>query len=121
MSDEPQIAVEPVDEGYVAVVLAGEFDLENAAELEHELTTVLEGDKCYVLIDLSACEFLDSSILRVLVHAQRESDGRILLIGPQPPVRRVLEVTRLTETLPIYPTRASVINAYAGSDTYPPQ
>jgi anti-anti-sigma factor len=57
-----------------------------------------------VVIDLSQISFLDSSGLRVLVagnEALRARSADLVLRGPSANVRRILEVTGLTDLITI--------------------
>jgi anti-anti-sigma factor len=93
----PQTPVIAVDEapGLVTVRLTGEFDLANVAALEDVLERTSGHN--HVNIDLTGCEFLDSSILRVLLRAT--TDARVRdrwLSATVPPrgsvVHRMLEI-----------------------------
>lgn len=93
----PRAPVITVDEspGLVTVRLTGEFDMANVAEVEDVLER-LSGHN-HVNIDLTRCEFLDSSILRVLLRASTDARtrDRWLSVTVPPPgsiVHRVLEI-----------------------------
>ena len=91
------------------VVTLAEVDAGNADELRFELATAV---KRYVespgasaeplTIDLGVVRFLDSTGLSALLDADRAVravGGRLDLVGLQPAVRRVLEVTGVWEHL----------------------
>jgi anti-anti-sigma factor len=52
------------------------------------------------VFDLSGLRFIDSAGIAVLLEAA-ERVGSISVRDPAPPVRRVIEVTGLTEVLPL--------------------
>jgi anti-anti-sigma factor len=80
--------------GYAAVVsLGGEHDLGTAIELELALSTIT-GD---VLVDLSACTFVDSTILGVILtrfQDLKELGCRLELVAPAhgTSVERIIEI-----------------------------
>jgi anti-sigma B factor antagonist len=82
------------------VAVAGEIDVATSPELDQAIEGVLEHASS-ITIDLSATTFIDSSGLGVLVSALKRARGlgheSVTLRGVQEPVRRVLEITGLTE------------------------
>lgn len=93
-----------------AISVRGELDLSTAPELERPLEQALESDEGSVLIDLSQCEFIDSTGIALIVRAWQRLDsgdnGRTLVICSQnAQVRRVLEITGLELSIPVHQTR----------------
>jgi anti-anti-sigma factor len=84
----------------------GELDLTTAPVLEERLLAELRAGH-EVELDVSAVPFVDSSGLRALMQAARESAARQVafrLLEPIPAqMRRVLEVTGLVDRLEIAP------------------
>ena len=82
----------------------GEVDISHGAELLRSIKLVSDGTE-RVVVDLSAVTFLDSSGLNALVSGQRALDGRgigLRVVSPEDnPVRRVFEITQLTESLSV--------------------
>jgi anti-anti-sigma factor len=80
------------------VVLQGEHDLATARELEALLALQVGGNDL-VVVDLSVVEFIDSSVLGVLVRADRLARGAgkrfRLQVGTAAIVKRVLEISGL--------------------------
>ena len=91
-------------EGTVRCIgLIGEFDLEALPEVGDALSASLSDGTSAVQIDLQGLTFLDSSGIRALFMALRESEtaGTTLTIIPGPPnVQRVFEVAGLLDVLP---------------------
>jgi anti-anti-sigma factor len=81
---------------------AGELDIGSAPRLERALLEGREPGEV-VILDLSRLEFIDSTGLRVIVHAveaaQRERWELRLRHGP-PAVRRVFEISGVVSALP---------------------
>jgi anti-sigma B factor antagonist len=76
--------------------IEGELDLAVIEELEEALDRA--GGCMEVWIDLSECDFIDSTALAVFVSAHREMDEggrRLFLYRPSAQVARLLEVTGL--------------------------
>ncbi|HEY5172148.1 MAG TPA: STAS domain-containing protein [Acidimicrobiia bacterium] len=88
------------------VTIQGELDAYSAPSLEEEVSHLLGDDVTELVFDLSATKFLDSSGLRAILTAQRrlaERDGRLALHAPSEPVRRLLDITGLTDHFTIEP------------------
>lgn len=80
--------------------VAGEIDASTAPTLDDALRSLPVADGS-VVVDVSDVAFIDSSGLRVLISLASRADhaGRsVILERPSPAVRRLLEITGLTET-----------------------
>ena len=80
-----------------AIEVAGELDLAVADQLREALERATES---VVLVGLRDCDFLDSTGIAVIVHAQMlmAKEGRRLLVhGPSPEALRILTMAGLTE------------------------
>lgn len=100
------------------ISVRGELDLSTAPELEGPLEEALENDQGSVLIDLSQCEFIDSTGIALIVRAWQRLDsgenGRALVIcSHNDQVRRVLEITGLELSIPVHMTREDALAALA--------
>jgi len=98
------------------VSVRGELDLSTAPDLEGPLDQVLESDSGSVLIDLTGCEFIDSTGIALIVRAWQRLDsgenGRVLVICSQnDQVRRVLEITGLELSIPVHASRDDALAA----------
>jgi anti-anti-sigma factor len=90
-----------VDEsGATVVVLSGELDSSNAASLESALASITTAGCARLIFDLSALRFMDSAGIAVLLGAAAKVDA-VRLRDPTPIVRRVLELTGLSDVLEI--------------------
>jgi len=100
-----EISVAAGESGPV-LVLSGEVDATCAAELSDALTAQLSGGAQHLTADVSALRFADSAAIRVLVLTARalaERGGDLILLGPQPPVARVLSLTGADQLLMVRP------------------
>jgi anti-anti-sigma factor len=98
-------AILPSSAGSAAVLtVAGEVDMTTAPELLRSMELVSDQTE-RVVVDLSAVTFLDSSGLNALLSGRRALDGRgigLRVVTPEDnPVRRVFEITQLTESLSV--------------------
>jgi anti-anti-sigma factor len=87
---------------YVAVVaLRGEHDLATCMKVADALAPI-DGD---VLLDLTGCEFIDATVIGVvvskLVSLQREGHRLDLLIDPATYVARVVDIVRLGDVVTV--------------------
>jgi anti-sigma B factor antagonist len=94
----------------LVVEVVGEVDMTTASELSEALEAAPEGTT-WVVIDLSEVSFLDSSGLNALVQARRLLAERGLALRVVVPaegaIRRVFEITHLTEPLTVVDSRPS--------------
>jgi anti-anti-sigma factor len=108
-----------LEQGVRTISVRGELDLSTAPELEGPLNQALESGEGSMLIDLSQCEFIDSTGIALIVRAWQRLDsgknGRALVLCSQnDQVRRVLEITGLELSIPVHGTREEAITALAG-------
>ncbi|MFF8190668.1 STAS domain-containing protein [Streptomyces bobili] len=94
-------------EDVALVTVEGHLDLDTATEFQAHLANQLHHGRRHFLLDLSGVPFMDSSgmniILRVYQEA-RELPGSVHVIDPTPAVRRVLDLTGVSITVPISDT-----------------
>jgi anti-anti-sigma factor len=111
-----EVKLGEIEHGVRAISVRGELDLSTAPQLEGPLDQALDGGKESVLIDLSQCEFIDSTGIALIVRAWQRLDsgqnGRSLVICSQnDQVRRVLEITGLELSIPVHQTRDEALAA----------
>ena len=105
-------SIESRGDGTRILSVAGELDLHTAPRFQEELQVAIEQPFEWLLIDLSDCDFLDSTAIHVLVQAHRSLDGhadKLALIIPSPHLRRIFELAGLDEVLHIHPDRAAAL------------
>jgi anti-anti-sigma factor len=103
----PTIEVRSPQPHAALVVLAGEHDLHTADELQQTLEQSLA--VCdHLIVDLSTTEFVDSTIVGVLLQAKKNATelGRKfnVVLGTAPAVERILELTGVVPLLNVVPT-----------------
>ena len=117
-----EVANEQIGEVRVLSV-SGELDLGTAPQHEGPLEEALATGSG-LLIDLSACEFIDSTGIALLVRAWQRLDGEpgdgvgenggFALCGLNDQVRRLLELSGLSNSLSIHPSREEALAALGG-------
>ena len=98
--------------GHVVVALRGELDITGAADAEAAITDQVDRDR-YLVIDMSALDFMDCGSLRALRRVQalaQRGGGDVVLAAPRPLVRRLLALTGNDE---VFWVQASVDAAVA--------
>jgi anti-anti-sigma factor len=102
------------------VAVRGELDLGTAPELEGPLEEAVGADEP-LLIDLSECDFIDSTGIAMIVRAwQRLGNGdagdqRVVICSANEQVRRVLEITGLELSIPVHESRDAALAALRGA------
>lgn len=98
------VEVSVVREDVALFTVQGDLDADTATEFQHHLANQLHHGRRHFLLDLSAVPFMDSSgmniVLRVYQKA-RELPGSVHIISPVPAVRRVLDLTGVSITVPV--------------------
>jgi anti-anti-sigma factor len=106
-----------IDDGIRVVAVRGELDLSTAPELEGPLEQAVGSGDTAVLIDLTECDFIDSTGIAMIVRAWQRLDGdggsgsRVVICSSNDQVRRVLEVTGLELSIPIHNSRDEALTA----------
>jgi stage II sporulation protein AA (anti-sigma F factor antagonist) len=113
-----EVKIGNLEQGVRTISVRGELDLSTAPELEGPLNQALENDEGSMLIDLSQCEFIDSTgialIVRAWQHLDSSKNGRALVLCTENnQVRRVLEITGLELSIPVHGTRDEALAALA--------
>jgi anti-sigma B factor antagonist len=97
-------------DGVRVVAVRGELDLSTAPALEGPLDEALVGGEASVLIDLTECEFIDSTGIAMIVRAWQQLDGddehegRLVISNSNDQVQRVLEISGLNLSISIHPS-----------------
>ncbi|MFD9002476.1 STAS domain-containing protein [Streptomyces sp. NPDC059582] len=98
------VEVTVLTEDVALVAVEGHLDLDTATEFQHHLANQLHHGRRHFLLDLAAVPFMDSSgmniVLRVYQEA-REVSGSVHVISPTPAVRRILDLTGVSITVPV--------------------
>jgi anti-sigma B factor antagonist len=120
-ADIPQFEIDsgPGPEDVYVVRVAGEVDMSHEEELRGELRTAVAADARGIVVDLTECEFIDSSGVRALLlsrEAQHPEDGTELLAvaASSEQILRILSVMGIDRVIPIRPTVEEAASAISG-------
>jgi anti-sigma B factor antagonist len=103
--------------GCRVVAVHGELDLAVAPRLDELLSRAVEEHR-EVLVDLSDCQFIDSSGIAVIIKAHKamgEAGKRLAVYAPVAQVQRVLSMTGLTANDLVFDSEAEALAASGAS------
>jgi anti-sigma B factor antagonist len=106
-----QTSLQPDAEGD-SVSFHGELDVAHAPELRERVRAIAEAPGGRLMLDLSACTFIDSLGVAALVEAAQEMHRRgrvVAVVCRAPQVRRTLSLTGVDEQMPICWTREEAL------------
>jgi anti-sigma B factor antagonist len=120
-ADIPQFDISsgPGPEDAIVVRVAGEVDMSHEDELRAELRSAVESDAKGIVVDLTECEFIDSSAIRALLLSREEKGpdhrGQTLAVAASSDqILRILSVMGLDQVIPIEPTVDQAAAALSG-------
>jgi anti-sigma B factor antagonist len=120
-ADIPQFEISsgPGPDDVYVVRVRGEVDMSHEEELRAELHSAVEADAKGIVVDLTECEFIDSSAIRALLLSREEkgSDGgneSFAVAASSEQILRILSVMGLDQVLPIEPTVEEAAAALSG-------
>jgi anti-sigma B factor antagonist len=93
-------------DGHAVVMLRGELDLADAADVAAALTAISASEP-RIIVDLAGLEFIDSSGVAALARGRRQArraGGDLVLAALRQKVMRILAITRLAETFAVHAT-----------------
>ena len=124
MSPSPfEVRKEELEGAIRALTVRGELDLNTAPELEAPLGEALaEGNGVGVLVDLSECEFIDSTGIAVIVRAWQQLDrdgggegnGRLVICCNNHQVQRLLKITGVESSISMHEERDAALAELQG-------
>lgn len=121
MTPEPFAVGDEKIDGIRVIAVRGELDMNTAPALQEPLEAALGPEAPALVIDLSACEFIDSTGIALIVRAWQQLGGetgngnsaRFALCGLNDQVRRVLELTGLEASIAVHRSRDEALGALA--------
>jgi len=94
-------------------VLNDRLDTNNAPDLKSELVVINTKGEKNIILDVSSCDYCDSSGLSAILVANRiceDSIGTFILTGLQPDVEQIIRISMLHTVLIITKTVADAVN-----------
>lgn len=110
------IEKDPSARAYV-LRLSGEIDHANVPEIREMLEEIVDAGCFHVIFDLEHVSYLDSAALGLIVwldHRIAPCDGRLILVGANKDVSRILELAGLIDVAPTISARETVEVALTG-------
>ena len=106
-------AMRRLEDGTVVLSVDGELDFATGPRFKENLGDAIKAGDSRVIVDLTGCDFVDSTGLNVLVHADIHLNGTgpLTLIVPHENVLRVFEITRLEDNFVIHPTLVAALDS----------
>jgi anti-sigma B factor antagonist len=101
----PFEVTEEVRDAVRVVVVRGELDLDSSGGIEGPLARAAEDLEHPLVIDLTACTFIDSVGLAKLLHGAKplqDGGSNVAVVCPEGEVRNLLRLTALDQTLPVF-------------------
>ena len=114
-----EVSSKPATDGFLVVRIAGELDISHEDEARNELQGAVKNADAGVVVDLTECEFIDSTGIGVFVEAQRTLSGdgftepRVALVVSEGPVLRNLTMCGVARTLVTCETREEALRRLA--------
>jgi anti-sigma B factor antagonist len=108
--------------GVTVVMVSGEIDAGNSAQLGEELDHLLTEGIRKLVIDLGKVGFMNSSGLATLVRYYkrvRSNYGDISLAALQPRVRQAFQLTRLDRVFELQPDVAKAVQRFTSPEQAP--
>jgi anti-sigma B factor antagonist len=117
-----EVESEELGDGIHAVTVRGELDMNTAPELERKLGEALADSGASIMLDLSQCEFIDSTGIALIVRtwqrldreAGGEGEGRLVLCSHNHQVRRLLKITGVDSTISMHDRRDAALAELRG-------
>lgn len=102
----------------MTLTLEGELDLATAPKVREPLDRAIDSGTRRILVDMLGCGFIDSTGLGVLLHAAKrleESGGAMALVCVDDQIKRLLELTMIDRTIPVFATREEALAEISGT------
>jgi anti-anti-sigma factor len=92
--------------GSIVARLNGEVDMSNAHYVRDQLLASMPNDALVLVLDITDCRYLDSAAIEVLFDVSRRLARRRqelrLVMPPDSPLQRVIELTEVHTAAPVY-------------------
>jgi anti-sigma B factor antagonist len=89
--------------GVRVVAVRGELDIATSPQVRELLAEVARDEDQPLVIDLTRCDFIDSTGLAALLHGAKPAqngESRVAIVSPAGDVRRMLELTAIDQSIP---------------------
>lgn len=103
-----------VENRSVIIAVEGELDIATAEDLREHIQVAIDDHGPWLILDLSALNFMDSSGLNVIINAYRtvrDTDGALALAALNERVTKVVRLVGLHRQVPVHKTVSTAITA----------
>lgn len=115
--EQPELIITVQIEGpNCTVALEGELDLSSTSRLERALNELPPDADGQVLLDLEGLSFSDAAGLAAIERAARALGNRLIVCGPRPNVREVIELTHMDQRVPVEDHAAAEVSDIPGGN-----
>ena len=86
-----------------------------AEEFKSNFLKNIKNENKRYLIDLSRCEYMDSSFLGSIIFIYKkvsESEGELKLVAPNQDIKILLEITSVNKFVNVYETKTAAIKSF---------
>jgi anti-sigma B factor antagonist len=97
------IATTQVADDVLVIDVCGELDLHSTPRLRHEIAAAFAAGAEHLIVDLTACEFLESTALETLLDARRRL-GLVSLVISDRSLLKIFEIAGCKGFFTIYST-----------------
>jgi anti-anti-sigma factor len=117
-----EVSSEELEGGIRLCAVRGELDMNTAPDLERPLEQAMADPEASILLDLTECEFIDSTGIALIVRswqridrtAGAEGKGRLVLCSVNHQVRRLLEITGVESSISLHESRDEALAELRG-------
>jgi anti-anti-sigma factor len=117
-----EVQREELEDGIRAFTVRGELDMNTAPELEASLEQVIADEDALVVLDLTECEFIDSTGIALIVRSWQRLDsggdagsgGRMVICSVNSQVLRLLKITGVESSIPVCEGRDAALAELRG-------
>lgn len=114
MNQKPFEATEQVLRGAWVITISGELDIATSPQVRELLSEAARDEDKPLVIDLTRCDFVDSTGLATLLHGAKPAqngESNVALVSVGGEVRKLLELTAIDRTIPVYETLDGALDA----------
>lgn len=108
------IHIEPPIDSNQRVALGGRLDTNSHAELDRQLSPILESTVRSLVLDLAHLDYISSAGIRSILRARKAlaaRHGKLLVVNPQPQIQKVFDVVKAVPLSEIF-TSIAEADAY---------
>ena len=114
MNQKPFDASQQIVRDAWVITVVGELDIATSPRVRELLSEAARDENRPLVIDLTGCDFVDSTGLATLLHGAKPAqngESNVALVSSGGEVRKLLELTAIDRTIPVYESRDDALDA----------